>query len=97
MTPEQEQYLRIALYVVGWALSIAWPFLLAVITNGAKFDWRKVSGRLLAGLVGFVGYLATDEVMASLGAMSFVAALLAGFGASEVGNNVRRTNDARRA
>jgi hypothetical protein len=96
MTSDQEQYLRIALYLLGWVTSIAWPFLLVVVTQGAKFNWRKVSGRILAGLLGFVGYLATDEVLATLGAMSFVAAFLAGFGASSVGNNVRRSVDARR-
>jgi hypothetical protein len=97
MTPGQEQALRIALYVIGWALSIAWPFLLVVITDGAKFDWRKVSGRILAGLLGIVGYLAADSTVAMIGGFGYVAAFLAGFGASSVGNNVRRSVDARRA
>ena len=97
MTPIQEQYLRIGLYVVGWALSIAWPFLLVALTEGAKFDWRKVSGRILGGVLGFVGYLVADDAIATIGALSFVAAFLAGFGASEVGNNGRRSVDAKRA
>lgn len=97
MSPEQEQILRITLYVVGWAASIAWPFLLVVVTDGAKFDWRKVGGRLIAGFIGLVGYLAADSALAAIGALGFVAAFLAGFGASSVGNNVRRSVDAKRA
>ena len=93
---EQETAIRIVFYVLGWALSIAWPFLLKVVTEGARFDWRLVSGRLLAGAVGLLGFLASDEVIASLGAMSYVAALLAGFGASSAGRNVQRTVDAGR-
>lgn len=96
MTPEQETVLRIGLYVVGWVVSIAWPFILANVTTGARFDWRLVSGRVLAGAVGLLGFLASDEVIASLGAMSYVAALLAGFGASSAGRNVQRTADAAR-
>jgi hypothetical protein len=96
MTPEQETALRIGLYVVGWALSIAWPFILANVTTGARFDWRLVSGRILAGAVGLLTFLVGDEVLASLGAMSFLAAFLAGFGASSAGRNVQRTADAAR-
>jgi uncharacterized membrane protein YjjB (DUF3815 family) len=95
MTLEQETALRLGLYVVGWAISIAWPFLLVVVTEGAKFDWRKVSGRLLVGFIGLLGYLVADETVALLGAGSFVAAFLAGFGASSFGNNIRRSVNAR--
>ena len=96
MTPEQETVLRIVIYVLGCAVSIAWPFLLVVVTQGAAFDWRKVSGRLLVGFVGLLTFLAGDAAIAQLGALSFLAAFLAGFGASSVGNNVRRSVDARR-
>ncbi len=95
MTLEQETALRLGLYVVGWGLSIAWPFLLVVVTEGARFNVRLVSGRLLVGLIGLVGYLAADETVALLGAGSFVAAFLAGFGASSFGNNIRRSVDAK--
>ena len=91
MTPEQETALRLGLYVGGWAVSIAWPFLLVVVTEGAKFNWRLVSGRLLVGVMGMVGYLVADQTVAMLGTLSFVAAFLAGFGASSFGNNIRRS------
>ena len=97
MTPGNETVLRIGLYIGGWGLSIAWPFLLKVLTDGAKFDWRLVSGRLLVGFVGLLTFLAGDAAIAQLGALSFLAAFLAGFGASSFGNNVRRSVDARRA
>ena len=97
MSDVNETYIRIALYVVGWALSIAWPFLLVAVTEGAKFDVRKVSGRILGGLLGLVIFLVGNESIATIGAMSFLAAFVAGFGASEVGNNGRRTVDAKRA
>jgi hypothetical protein len=96
MTSEQETALRIGLYVVGWAVSIAWPFILVNVTEGATFNWRLVSGRILAGAVGLLTFLVGDEVLASLGAMSFLAAFLAGFGASSAGRNVQRTADAAR-
>jgi drug/metabolite transporter (DMT)-like permease len=92
----QETAIRIGLYIAGWALSIAWPFLLVAVTEGAKFDWRKVSGRILAGLLGLVGYLAADQAIGAIGALGYLAAFLAGFGASSVGNNVRRSVDAKR-
>ena len=97
MTPGNETALRIGLYIIGWALSIAWPFILVKVTEGAAFDWRKVSGRLMVGFVGLLTFLAGDAAIAQLGALSFLAAFLAGFGASSVGNNVRRSVDAKRA
>ena len=93
---ESETALRIGAYVLGWALSIAWPYLLAYVRDGAAFDWRMVAGRILSGLVGLVGFLAADDVVANLGAMSYVAALLTGFGASSFGRNVQRTSDTAR-
>ena len=97
MTPIQEQYLRILLYVVGWALSIAWPFLLVKVKTGAAFDWRLVSGRIFGGLGGLALLLLSGEEMARVGASSYLGALIAGAGASELGNNVRRSVDAKRA
>lgn len=97
MTPEQETALRIALYILGWALSIAWPFLLAYVRDGVRFDWRMVVGRMLAGGIVLLGFLAADAAISSLGAMSYLAAFLAGFGASSAGRNVQRTTDAARA
>ena len=93
---ENETAIRLAMYALGWALSIAWPFLLKVLTEGARFDWRLVLGRIVAGGIGLLGFLASDDVIANLGAMSYVAALLAGFGASSAGRNVQRTADAAR-
>jgi len=83
-------------YVVGWLASIVWPFLLVYVTEGATFDWRKVAGRILFGLFGLIGLLAEPETIASIGAMSYLGALAAGFGLSSFGNNIRRTNDARK-
>ena len=94
MTPEQETYIRLGAYVLGWALSIAWPFILARVADGAAFDWRMIVGRILAGLIGLVGFLAGDEAVAMLGGLSYVAAFLAGFGASQAGREVQKTTDA---
>jgi len=83
-------------YVVGWVSSIAWPFLLVYVTKGDKFDWRKVAGRILFGLFGLIGLLAEPNMIANIGAMSYLGALAAGFGLSSFGNNIRRTNNARK-
>lgn len=91
MTEEQAFALRIVLYVAGWLLSIIWPYLIKFVNEGEPFNWRLVSGRILAGLIGLVTILAAETTISQLGAIGYVGAFLMGFGASSFGRNVQRT------
>ena len=83
--------LLVVAYVAGVALRIAWPFLLAYLQDGIKFDVNKVVGQIAAGLLGLLGVFASQAFLFDLGAVGYVGALAMGYGAASIGRDGQKT------
>ena len=83
--------LLVAAYVAGVALRIVWPFLLAYLQDGIKFDANKVIGQVVAGLLGLLGVFASQSFLGDLGAVGYIGALAMGYGAASIGRDGQKT------
>ncbi len=84
----------IVAYIGGVIVSIVWPYFLAWLENEEPFDWRMNAGRILTALMGILPLFASQEFLAGLGAMSYVAAFVYGMGASALGRNAQKSTAA---
>lgn len=91
LSPAAENGLLIGLYVFGVALRIFWPYILAYLEEGVKFDIKYVFGQFIGAIIGLLGVLAGKEFLADLGAVGFVGAVVAGYGAASIGRDGQKT------
>lgn len=97
LSPEEQKLVAVGMYLLGWALSVAWPFVVVKIQTGVAFDWRKVGGRIAGGILGLFLAIVSSNQLETIGALSYAAAFIAGLGFSSFGNNARRTYNIRKS
>lgn len=83
--------LLVLAYIGGVVLRIVWPYLLAFLQDGVKFDVNKVIGQVLAGLLGLLGVFAGQSFLGDLGAVGYIGALAMGYGAASIGRDGQKT------
>jgi drug/metabolite transporter (DMT)-like permease len=91
--------LGIAAYFIGAFVSVMFPYLIAWLETGEKFNWRYIVSRLLGVLV--VGLFAivapgfTDHLIELAGtydyaALYFIAVMMTTFGSSQLGRETEK-------
>lgn len=96
INPEAEAGFLVLLYLAGVAVRVIWPYALAFFSEGTKFDWRMITGQILAAVIGLFGVLAAPDFLSQLGVVGYFGAFVAGFGAAAIGRNGQKTIDAAR-
>lgn len=96
LTPEQFASFSLAAYWVGATVRVLWPYVLARLQTGAKFDLRYVTGQALVTTGGFILLLANPGAIESIGALGVLGGLVAGFAAASIGRNSQKTVDVAR-
>jgi hypothetical protein len=81
----------VGLYLLGVASRIVWPFALAYLQDGARFDYRYIIGQVVAGFVGLVPMLASADLLTDLGVAGLFGSFAAGFGAGSIGRTAQKT------
>ena len=82
-------YLFFALGVTG---RVVIPYVLERLkANGPlSFDWRYAVGQLIAAVIALIPLIAGEEFLAHVGSLSWAAALLYGWGASDIGRKAQK-------
>jgi hypothetical protein len=96
ITPEATTAFLVGSYLFGVTLRVLWPFILAYLNEGVKFDWRYAIGQVVAAVIGLFGVMAAEGFVVELGLLGFFGAFVLGFGAASVGRNGQKTIDAAR-
>jgi hypothetical protein len=89
----QAQAFLVFFYLAGVALRITWPYALAWIQHRAPFDYRYAIGQVLIALIALLPTFAASDFLVQLGALGYLGAMLAGYGAAAVGRSTQRTVD----
>lgn len=101
LSPQAVNVLLILAYLGGVIARIAWPYALAYLKEPQKFDWSLAKGQIIGAVVGLAGiFLSTvsaEGFVASLGALGYVGAFIAGFGAAAFGREGQKTAGIRKA
>lgn len=93
-TLEMKEGLLVATYLLGVAIRVIWPYALKYFREGATFNWRMITGEILAAVIGLFGILAAPDFIIELGLLGYFGAFVAGFGAAALGRNSQKTIDA---
>lgn len=78
-------------YVSGALLRVFWPYVLAYLQEGAKFDVRYVIGQAVTALIGLIPILAAQEFLEQLSALGWLAAFGMGFGFAAIGREAQKS------
>ncbi len=84
-------------YFGGAVVGVFYPYLRKLLTEGVKFDWRKVAGKAAAAVLGLIILPGFAETLQQLGGMGLALAFLAGLAATFVGHEAQSTPAAIRA
>jgi len=96
LSPEVTKVLLVVAYLIGVSLRVFWPYLLAYLQDGVKFDWKFVVGQLIGAVIGLFGVMSGAEFLGDLGTLGFFGAMVAGFGAAAIGRESQKSVDAAR-
>lgn len=93
LTAIQQQAILVAFYLAGVVLRVIWPYALAWIQDRRPFDYRFAIGQVLVALLALLPTFAAADFLIALGALGYLGAMLAGYGAAAVGRSTQRTYD----
>ena len=87
-----ENIIPYLLFAVGVAARVVIPYLQERFANEGplSFDWRYMVGQLIAAAVALVPLVAGEEFLSHVGSLSWVAAVLYGWGASDIGRSIQK-------
>ena len=90
---ENLTFLPFLFFGLGVAGRIIIPYMQARLASDEpmSFDWRYLIGQIIAAAVALIPLLQQPEFLADLGAMAWLAALLYGWGAGDIGRAVQKT------
>lgn len=82
-------FLFFGLGVVG---RVVIPYIQAKLSSNGpiSFDWRYLIGQLITAALALIPLLQNPSFLGELGALSWVAALLFGWGAGDVGRTIQK-------
>ena len=88
---ETNTVLAIAVYLLGAAVGVFYPFVRKWLEEGVAFDWRKVAGKAVATLLGVVLVPTFAATVEALGNMGLLLAFFAGLALTFVGHEAQQT------
>lgn len=82
-------YLFFALGVLG---RVVIPYIQAKLASDEplSFDWRYLGGQLITAVLALIPLLQSPDFLGELGIMSWVAALLYGWGSGDIGRALQK-------
>lgn len=79
-------------FVVGVIGRVVIPYVKARIDSSEplSFDWRYLVGQLIGAAVALVPLVAGDEFLSQIGSLSWLGAILYGWGSGDVGRTLQK-------
>jgi len=100
LTPQAQAFLLVAIYLLGAATRVVWPFAVAYLTEPQSFDWGKAKSQIVGTAVGLIGILLSgvfsQGFVEGLLVAGIAGSFIAGYGAASVGRGIAKTVDLRK-
>jgi len=85
-------YLPYLFFGLGVLSRVVLPYLQMWLADKRRFDWRYLTGQILAAVAALIPMLASPEWFSNVGAMVWAAAFAYGWASADIGRKVQKLN-----